>query len=92
MHIPHILFLLPLALASDQRPFQPGPLGKEYRLVSRQLVREIDQVRQDCGIHGAAIAVVRRREKGVWEEDVFGVGVADGRGNKVTENVSSFKL
>lgn len=86
----HPLFLLlPLIAAQSQRPFASRPLGTEYNLVSEKLVREIDELRRDWGIHGAAVAVVRRGDDGSWEEDTFGLGVADSRGKAVTEDVSS---
>lgn len=89
MLLPYLIISLPLiAAARDQYHLVAPPPGAEYNLVSHALVRGIDELRQDWGIHGAAIAVVRRGDDGTWKEDAFGVGVADGWGNKVTENVS----
>jgi hypothetical protein len=84
MIFPLPLLLLPLVTAHREQIFQ----GPKYNLLDPTLVREIDQIRQDWGIHGAAIAVVRRRDDGGWMEDSFGIGVADGQGNKVTSDVS----
>jgi CubicO group peptidase (beta-lactamase class C family) len=93
MLLPYLIVSLPLIVAArNQYHLVAPPLGTEYSLVSHALVRGIDELRQDWGIHGAAVAVVRRGKDGTWKEDAFGVGVADGRGNKVTENVSLFQL
>lgn len=84
-----VLLFLPLTAAHDQHVLSAPTLRPKYNLVDHKLVREIDQLRQDWGIKGAAVAVVQRDDEGGWKEDKFGVGVADARGNLVTENVSS---
>lgn len=61
---------------------------REYIVLSKDLVDGIEQLRQDWGIKGVAIAVVRKGEDGSWKEDTFGLGIADAQGHPVTDRVS----
>jgi CubicO group peptidase (beta-lactamase class C family) len=82
--------LASLVVASPRNIFTAPqqPTEQKCNVLSLELVREIDQLRQDWGIKGTSVAVVQLRD-GKWEQDTLGFGVADGAGNAVTEHVSS---
>lgn len=85
------MLVLPLLLATlvGASPQQVLKAPKsEYNILNPSLVHEIDQLRREWDINGAGIAVVRMKDDGKWEQDMFGLGIADGRGNAVTEHVS----
>lgn len=66
--------------------------SRSQHIIPASLVHEISQLRQDWHIKGAAMAVVRLKDDGEWEQDTLGVGIADGAGNAVTEHVSRYPL
>jgi hypothetical protein len=83
-------FLLASLVAASPRKIFTAPeqpTEQKCNVLNLDLVREIDELRQDWGIKGASIAVVQLKD-GKWEQDTLGFGVADGAGNAVTEHVS----
>lgn len=84
-----VLFALPALLATAlSEKFLGLQTDTVTRTVDPTLVWEIERLRQEWDIPGAAVAIVRQEEDGSWTEDVFGLGVADGLGTEVTGDVS----
>lgn len=83
------LLLATLVIASPRKIFTAPeqPTEQKCNVLNLDLVREIDQLRQDWGIKGASLAVVQLKD-GKWEQDTLGFGDADEAGNAVTEHVS----
>lgn len=102
MTLHYLQALIPLAigiylgLAWDSLPFRIPNLSfvlqPEYEVLTPSLVAEIEELRKRWDIRGMSIAVVKQdggHEYNVWKTDTFGLGVADGTGTPVSEEVST---
>lgn len=92
-----VLPLLLLVALAHAHPYQKPLLLKDkhpsLNLLTQDVLDEIDHLRKEWGIKGASVAVVRRDPvSGNWQEDTFGLGVADRHNNSVTEKASSCRV
>jgi hypothetical protein len=66
-------------------------MSSNPELLPSTLVADIDRLRQEWGIKGAAIMIVKQ-EKGdrfdQWQEAFVGLGRRDGKGNSMERDVS----
>lgn len=66
----------------------PSSSHSKHKLISNDVLKYLDDVRDRWHIKGAGFAVVKQGDDGTWQTETFGLGERDGKGNPVDEDVS----